>query len=314
MIILESVRERDIDLLILEEWNVNKGFCEWLVNKIVRWPFEIVVAKAYHSVMQDNLGETDLFLEFETGDGKYAILIENKIDAIAQDQQGTRYRMRAANLKNKSLYKETYTCITAANHYLETNSEVREYQYSVSYEQILDWYASMGDPRSEYKAMVLRLAIDQERRGYFAKEDIQVTKFWHEYWEMLCERRPDVYMREPINIPEGSDWPVLSFTWMPAKWKLRHKWAKSVLDMETDLQEAEVWEILQKTRDEAMNISRTGKSISISIKVKKVDRKQPFNEQMEAMETALAALEKFSSLKDVILGRARERYMYKDCF
>ena len=31
---VESIQERDIDLILLEEFNVDKGFCNWFIDKL----------------------------------------------------------------------------------------------------------------------------------------------------------------------------------------------------------------------------------------------------------------------------------------
>lgn len=209
-LILESVRERDIDLLFLEEWNTNIEFVRWFVKETTFSDININNSIGYHSVSSDNLGETDLFLEYAQGNELFCILLENKIDALAQDNQGSRYRKRAKNLEGKG-YQKVQTCIIAPDRYLMTNAEVKEYEFKNSYEKISQWLDCQNNDRSKYRSMILKLAIDQERRGYTAKADATVTKFWHDYWEVLKGELPFAYMKEPYNIPEGSDWPVISF-------------------------------------------------------------------------------------------------------
>ena len=59
-LILESIRERDIDLLLIEELNVNRDFCSFFVQNIFEDSSNIIEAKALHSVVNPQFGETDI--------------------------------------------------------------------------------------------------------------------------------------------------------------------------------------------------------------------------------------------------------------
>src|SRR6266446_6305035 len=93
---IEAVAERDIDLLLLEEFHVSDEFRSWFVNQVL--PDSLTNTSfegAWHSVTQPRLGESDLLVIVagSTG-GRMALLIENKIDAPPQPEQGARYRER----------------------------------------------------------------------------------------------------------------------------------------------------------------------------------------------------------------------------
>jgi hypothetical protein len=92
---IASVAERDIDLLVVEELRVNPEFATWLVART--WGpglFEESVG-AWHSVTHGSSGESDIVFVFTTKAGaRNAILVENKISAVAQPEQAERYRVR----------------------------------------------------------------------------------------------------------------------------------------------------------------------------------------------------------------------------
>jgi hypothetical protein len=85
---LASVEERDIDLLLMEEFQISDGFVAWFCDSI-----------------SDTDGETDLLLRVIIGNRRIGVLIENQISAPEQDEQGERYHIRGialANLENST--------------------------------------------------------------------------------------------------------------------------------------------------------------------------------------------------------------------
>ena len=88
---LATVEERDIDLLLMEEFHVTPGFVTWFCQKVgIQEP---VFDGAWHSV-SDTDGETDLLLQILSGGRRLAVLIENKVAAPEQHQQDLRYHLR----------------------------------------------------------------------------------------------------------------------------------------------------------------------------------------------------------------------------
>lgn len=292
-IIIEAVRERDIDLLLLEEWCVNPAFSIWFVNRVTEI-MQLDWTNGFHSIASDNLGETDLFFEFGANGEKYAILVENKIDAFAQDRQGKRYRLRAEILIKKRKYKNAWTSIVAPQRYLQNDSEVAEYENAISYEEIIKCLAKEKTVRSEYKASILRLAIEQERRGYSPVADIQVTKFWHDYWKRVKKDIPGIMMNEPKAIPAGSDWPIIRFPWMPKKWSLTHKLANGKLDLYTTLSPDQAEKFVVEYGKNGFEIISIGAGIYFRIYVAMLDRKKDFSGQEMQMNEAIIGLKKMN--------------------
>jgi hypothetical protein len=87
--------ERDIDLLIAEEFVVSPGFAKWFVSgtKFAGRPYETVEVSVSRS---DVSGETDLEVRFvEAAADAFVLLIEDKIGARLQEDQLGRYHRRA---------------------------------------------------------------------------------------------------------------------------------------------------------------------------------------------------------------------------
>ena len=181
---IESVLERDTDLLILEEWSVNSEFAHWLLEQfsVTQKFFSF---DGWHSVTDPQYGESDLLLVAKNASTKIAVLLENKIDAIAQEEQSKRYFLRAEKLKQELDLTSTVVGIIAPEHYLQNNQEAQNYPFQISYESIAEWFSAQAGVRDLYRAAVLKSAIEKERRGYRPVKDEQVSRFWHDYWKYL---------------------------------------------------------------------------------------------------------------------------------
>lgn len=93
---LEAVSERDIDLLLCEEWSVNADYRRRFLRRVSGGLEEMEFERLAHSVTDPIHGESDIVMLRQHGDHRHALLIENKIDAIAQPEQAARYAKRAA--------------------------------------------------------------------------------------------------------------------------------------------------------------------------------------------------------------------------
>lgn len=62
---IESIRERDVDLILLEEFSCNESFCEWFVQEIGLPPVKEKIG-VWRSISDFGLGETDLLLSYQS--------------------------------------------------------------------------------------------------------------------------------------------------------------------------------------------------------------------------------------------------------
>ena len=60
---VESIQERDVDLILLEELSTDITFCEWLINKL-KLPYLSRIDGAWRSISGYGLGETDLLFSY----------------------------------------------------------------------------------------------------------------------------------------------------------------------------------------------------------------------------------------------------------
>lgn len=286
--IVEAVRERDIDLLMLEELFSATSF-EKLFLEIIQ-KSEYSFSKAYRSITEAGLGETDILIECTNGEKKLYVLVENKIDALFQDAQYERYIKRSESLA-KQVNTEAYVVLVAPEHYIQNKSE---FEYNISYESIRDWYiTNVSERRSWYKQQLLTLAIDQERRGYQVVKDEAVTKLWQEYYLFVTDKVPGINMGDPKSKPANSSFVYFKPSIIPLNTRLIHKMEKGYIDFELSGQAEKYTDIVAKYTDvisDDMEIVVTGKSLAIRIEVPTLSFEKTFDEQLPAMGEVVSGL------------------------
>jgi hypothetical protein len=149
-----DILEHDMDMLILEEFACSAEFTKIFLNKIGVDDAKVLLT--WQSKTDAELGESDMTIVFERNDKKIALLIEDKIDAIAMPEQPARYVLRGNKGVTDGEYDTYYIFIVAPQEYLEKNEKAKEYPNSVSYEEIRDYFtfSDVIDPEvTNYKIM-----------------------------------------------------------------------------------------------------------------------------------------------------------------
>jgi hypothetical protein len=282
---IKSVSERDIDILLLEEFNSNPEFGFWFLSTLFPKEEESECMGAWHSVTDSKLGESDLIILYESG---LAILIENKIDAPVQPQQAFRYIERGEKGIKENLWKSFETCMVAPNEYLEKEIDAKKYSATLSYERIDEWFSKINNQRVDFKRMMLNEAIEQKRRGYSPETDENVTEFWKSYWEYCKENYPELEMKDPKSKPAHSDWPrftpsSLGISGAVIIHKLHLGFADLSLPIGTVLSDS----VRSAIKSRGALIAKTGKSEAIRFKTDSVNRSEFFKDQSANVDIGL---------------------------
>ena len=192
----EAIRERDTDMLLLEELLCNPIFSKWFLNKTIGIRKNYMVDGAWHSITHSGLGESDLAFKIKTGKEKILFLIENKIHAEFMPEQANRYRKRGDHKQNAGECTSFFTVLFAPESYIQEN---RDFDFNLSYEDVRNWFLSekqMGE-RGKFKAEILNIAIERMRRGYTAIINKDTTKFRWDYYRYAEENYPHLGMLKP---------------------------------------------------------------------------------------------------------------------
>ena len=203
-ITVSGVSERDVDLLLLEEFIASEDFVHWFANAAgLECPVSFV--SGARSVTE-SIGESDIEISLAAASGEGCrLLIENKIGAAFQPRQSERYRERGAAYVKRRECDTIRTVLVAPASYVGDHRSV-DFDAFITYEAIADWFESRADlgRRAEYKLTILRAAIEKAIHGYQAIADAPVTDFWHSYWQAARELAPELEMEEPIGKPAGA--------------------------------------------------------------------------------------------------------------
>ncbi|MEO8218141.1 MAG: hypothetical protein ABI718_13765 [Acidobacteriota bacterium] len=95
---ISGICERDIDLLLLEEFRSNPEFATWFTSEAL--DIKPGLCSGALKSVTDTWGESDLEVEFRDSSGRTTrLLIENKIAANFQPRQALRYAERATSYR-----------------------------------------------------------------------------------------------------------------------------------------------------------------------------------------------------------------------
>jgi hypothetical protein len=298
--IMEAVAERDIDLLILEELTVSREFAQWFYQENHLVPFTEGKAKAFHSVSDAELGESDIVVLYDNG---HAILIENKIGAIAQKDQAKRYQQRGEKGLACKSWHSFSTCIIAPESYLESIADVRGYQAKVSYERIRDWLGARDSERYQFKKLLMQEAIEQNRRGYTTIPDARVTSFWRDYWEFASKNHPQLKMDQPGSKPANSSFIYFYPEALPRNFQLIHKVSPGFVDLQIANMSHMVEILTELFSDMDIEIEKAGKSVVFRKRLQTMDIYIPFRDQQSSAEAALHSADELASICQEIWKR-----------
>jgi len=300
---IASVAERDIDLLVLEELSVNLEFQEWFVSRTFGPQSFAEFVGAWHSVTDASLGETDLqFLYLSESGQRIAVLIENKISAPPQPEQGARYRLRGEKGISDGYWEEFCTVAIAPARYLASTQHSEKYDHEISYEEILSFFYSRRSrqPRYGYKARMILEAIEQNRRGYQPEYDEDMSSFVKAYYDTYGRSYPELVMQEPKPRPAQSDWIVFNPEGYPKGIWLCHQLFPGKVKAFFDGGASKLEELTERylsALGSDVELGTAGKSAAISISVAKINPVgSSFEEEKGHVDEAMKALRKLDKI------------------
>ena len=287
---LVSVAERDIDLLLMEEFHASDAFVTWFCKCLGL--ADVRSVGAWHSV-SDSDGETDLLLRVEADGRRVAVFIENKVSALEQHEQAQRYYIRAARDQQQGKCDAYVIAICAPERYLTGLNAQSNYQYQVSYEQIAAWFGKLPDRRSAWRRQVIEHAIEQARRGYQLVLHPVYTAFHVAYYEIVRSNYPDLVMRPVKGRGSGSMWIVLKGRNFPKRnVQIDHILTAGIVRLSFFKHDLAELRELNIDWPKDVRLTELPKSVTADIVVARIDPKQSLESQREAVEQALQAAQR----------------------
>lgn len=272
---VEAVSERDIDLLLLEE-------------------------------LHEATGESDLEVVFVDGGGRrLGVLVENKVTAIAQPEQGERYRQRADAGKTAGSWDDARTCIIAPQKYLDASTDAKKYDAHVSYEDVASWFdaTSANDARGGYRRDFLLAGIEQARRGYKAIRDEATTRFCHSYWEDVTRLFPELRFEEPGDRPSQSTWIEFRPEGLVPR-RIFHKMRAGVVDLSIEADAARAAELASAWRPFLAGdtvVVVTGKTLAVRVTVRTIETRGGYAGKVDAAQAGMKAAYRLMHLSPLLV-------------
>lgn len=289
---IDTTLERDIDLLILEEFISEPDFADVFLNA-VGLKEKYTVEEAIHSKMDAELGESDIVFILNINGKRHALHIEDKIDAIAMPNQSGRYIERAKKDILSDEYDEYSVLIVAPEKYLEANEEAHKYANQVKYEQLQDYFKNKDDIRSKYKLALVERAITDQKNGYQYEANPGMVEF--------CKKMNDYHKEKYPSLPSGS---IAWWRYYPTVMDdvtIVFKANKGFCDLQFGHTKKE--ELFPRVCDflsERMNVVQAGKSASIRIEVTPIWYENKFEDKVKEVDEALDAIYELFQLSKII--------------
>lgn len=293
MIKFDKVSERDVDFSIMRAFLETPGFAELFLKKANISSANIIHVE--HSLFDLELGESDITVLAEKFGVTHALLIENKIDAKAMDEQQLRYEKRGDKGIASGKYEHHHVFITAPQKYLDNNEEAKKYCLRVSYEEMLEVFKLSG---SSFDCELIKAAIEKNKVGYTVQEVPAITNFWRRLYNYCETSSYSVKMYPSVNSKGSrSSWPQFR---IPLKGcSLFYKAGTGAVDLEFTgrlSDAAAIKSLVNPYKDKGMHWEETGKSLSLRLKAPKLDFTASFEEHIEEVIEVLSAVEKLTVL------------------
>lgn len=190
-----TVRERDMDLLFLELIATDQEFVRLILKKLDFEGTDFKVVDVELSRTELSLGESDITVKIDINGKRYGILIEDKVDAIAQPDQYRRYQKRGEKGKKKGEYTDYRLFIFCPHKYLELNQEAQKYDYCLEYEEVLRYLKDKNDSISDIRVQQVEQAIQKAKKPASWNINENANMFFKQYVEYMKSNYPQFDLR-----------------------------------------------------------------------------------------------------------------------
>lgn len=282
-----TVEERDMDTLFLEAFASDKGFLKVFTEKVTELKgndsLNVVNVELSKS---DKDGESDITVILEDQNKKIGLLIEDKINAIAMDEQCNRYKIRGKKGIKNGDYSVFFVFIVAPQKYYNSNEEAKKYDHYVSYEECFEYFKSQNFAMANIWAQQIEQAINKAQKQSNVTHNPGRMEFLRKYIEYK-----DAHYSGELDIANNPDNEGAG-GWVHFRVNLKnayilHKADRNFMDLTftgsgEDKTKAFLFETMEKWVHklgyENVRCYKTGKSMAYRIEVPFIDFDKPFEE------------------------------------
>lgn len=297
-----NICERDMDMLFLEAIITDLEFAKHIIDKTELKGKEFKTISVELSKTDPELGESDITWIIETEDGRYGILIEDKIDAIAMEEQYERYKKRGDKGIENGDYIKSFIFIFCPEKYHENNDEAKKYDYFISYEKHQEFFSGKDDIASELRKQQLEQAITKAKRP----SNVTLNELANTYFRKYSQYQKEHYPALDLRTKESSNGYWAHYRTRFGKVYLFHKMQEGFVDL-TFPNSTDKLSILEnvalKLRSfgmDSISAEKTGKALALRISVPKLDMQNNFEETAESnLIKCFDAIQRLTDLANV---------------
>ena len=300
--ILNGISERNMDMLFMQLFLTDTGFVSLFLDVVPSKFKTFRVESVELSRTDPKLGETDIFVLLAIKKKKIALMIEDKIDAIAMQDQAARYTERGEKGKKKGEYDEFYCYIVCPQKYYDNNEEATKYPYVITYETIRDYVKRQRNPLYHVYHQQLVQAIEKAKKPPKVEVDELVNRFFRAYKDYQEINYPDLVLTTKRNA--NGYW--AHYTTRLGSVYLFHKIESGYIDLTFNkasdhLEELTlVAEWLRNHGFDRVSAVKTGKAGALRVIVPSLNNRIPFDENnKEDVETCFRTISKLIEAMNV---------------
>ncbi len=263
--------ERDVDLLLAEEIVVSPPFAKWLKCQTSFADREAEIVDVFVS-RSDATGELDVVAIFEESNAaqRFALLIEDKIDAPLQPDQEYRYRLRAQREIDRGDYQAYEVILCAPSAYAAAHPQTAGFDCIISYEAIAAFLRDIDPtPRGQYRSNFIATATMRNANTWTRVSDEVTNSFWDAAYRMGTAEFLILELK-PLNLTKNSTWITIRPRDLPTtpQWTyVSLKGDRGYIDLTfTGSSAAAFFEDVSALLEPGMSIHQTGKSAAIRIR------------------------------------------------
>ena len=310
-----TVRERDMDLLFLEAMSSDQNFARLIVDKtkIAGSDFEVISIEL--SRTDTDLGESDITVILSVDNSKFAILLEDKIDAAAMTEQHERYIKRGTKGVKAGEYSDFDIIMICPEKYYINNLEAKLYEHHIFYEELEEYFKSCTDPTSKVRLLQVQAAINKAKKT----PEIILNEAANSFFQCYRDHQKKYYPQLDLRTKESSNGWWAHYSTGLGQVYIYHKMQEGYVDltfpnaaehMDT-MQEIASW--LRDNRNHQITAVKTGRSSALRIECPKLKVKEHFRETSpDDLKACFDAIKSLSELAAVFAKAERMSNLTKN--
>jgi hypothetical protein len=312
---VERKYERDIDILLAEEFTVSREFATWFWRHTRFAETDAKVSDVFVS-RSDSTGESDLIVLYESlqGSRRFALMIEDKIDAPLQPEQVARYRIRGQASISDGAIDDFEVILCSPESYQAALIQTASFDAFVSYEAISKFLKEHdATKRGVYRANFIAKAASRSANRWVRINDETTNAFWKSAYEFAARRFPILEMKK-ASFAKDSTW--INFRphdlpTLPRRIYISLKGDRGFIDLTFTGSVAHLF--FEETRpilEADMTVHQTGKSAAIRIGVEGFKSSESWESAAPRVENAFLASErliKFFRSNRILLEQAASK-------